>query len=178
MTPGIDRLAAEVGPAESAEAAIERMMEEHGDGILRLCFMMLGDRGLAEDAAQEVFWRAHRSYHTFRGESKEYTWLSAIAINCCRSAQRKRRLRIETSAQALESIPNISGADDHQDDTVIEKVMNLSPKYKEAVLLHYYQGFHVREIAGMLRVPVATVTSRLRRAREKLKGELKEWYDE
>ena len=56
--------------------------------------------------------------------------------------------------------------------------MNLSPKYKEAVLLHYYQGFNVREIAGMLRVPVATVTSRLRRAREKLKGELKEWYDE
>ena len=60
-------------------ADLERLMEEYGTGLLRLCALHLGDAALAEDAAQETLLRAWRRYGTFRGEAAERTWITAIA---------------------------------------------------------------------------------------------------
>ncbi len=172
------RSIAEESIKETPDQAVERWMDEYGDSLLRLCFMMLSDRGLAEDAVQEVFWRAYNKYHTYRADGSEQAWLSAIAMNYCRSQLRKAHLKPDNAASALDSVPDVSSPEEKAGDTVIEAVMNLSSKYRESILLYYYQGFKVSEIALMLHVPVATITARLRRAREKLKNELKEWYDE
>ena len=64
------------------------------------------------------------------------------------------------------------------DDTVLQAVMALKPRYKEPVLLYYYQGLPVKEIASVLGIAVSTVSVRLLRAREILKDQLKEWYFE
>ena len=58
-------------------ADLERLMEEYGTGLLRLCALHLGDAALAEDAAQETLLRAWRRYGTFRGEAAERTWITA-----------------------------------------------------------------------------------------------------
>ena len=63
---------------------------------------------------------------------------------------------------------------DHRE--VLEAVLSLPQKYREAVILHYYQGFSQEEIARALSVPPATVRSRLARARKKLEKALKGWY--
>ena len=55
---------------------------------------------------------------------------------------------------------------------LVSEIMKLPLKYKEVVLLYYYEGYSIKEIAAILRLPVATVGTRLSRARKLLKGEL------
>ena len=63
-----------------------------------------------------------------------------------------------------------------RDDTVILAIYQLKPKYREVVLLFYYQELKVKEIAGILGISESAVTVRLTRAREQLKGKLERWY--
>lgn len=65
---------------------------------------------------------------------------------------------------------------DSADDTVIRAVMALPPREKEAVLLKYYQQMKLGEIAQALDIPEGTVTSRLNRARDRLRRQLEGWY--
>lgn len=83
-------------------ADLERLMEEYGTGLLRLCALQLGDAALAEDAAQETLLRAWRRYGTFRGEAAERAWITAIALNVCRDLLRSpwHTRRMELSALA------------------------------------------------------------------------------
>lgn len=67
---------------DGKDERLYQMMEQYGDGILRMCALYLGDSALA----QETFLKAYRSMDTFRGESSEKTWLTRIAINLCRTS--------------------------------------------------------------------------------------------
>ena len=125
-------------------ADLERLMEEYGTGLLRLCALHLGDAALAEDAAQETLLRAWRRYGTFRGEAAERTWPSA------------------------EDAP--------WDDTPLRAVLSLPRKYREVVLLRYYEEFTLEEIADTLGIAPGTVSARLTRAKRRLRPMLEEWY--
>ena len=161
---------------ETTEEIVERLMQLHGDGLMRLCFMMLGDRALAEDAVQETFFKAYRAYGRFRHESSEYTWLTRIAINTCQSIRARAWFRLEVRKEHPEEIPGAYAQPDLPDDTVLRAVMALKPKYKDVVLLHYYQGLPTKEIADLLGIAQSSVSVRLMRARTMLKDRLKEWY--
>ena len=163
-------------PGKEREADISLLVECHGDTLLRFCFLYLNDLQLAEDAVQETYLKAHRAYHTFRGESSELTWLTAIALNCCRSLTRSAWFWHENRAVDLETLPQASVPFDPADDTVITEVMKLPRKYREVILLHYYQGLKLREIAGIMSLPEATLSTRLKRARATLKQTLERWY--
>ena len=159
-----------------AREEIGRLMAEYGDGILRQCLLMLGDLSQAEDAAQETFVRAWQSYGGFRAEASEKTWLTAIAANVCRNLLRSPWNRRRVDLSFLESCP--AGETEPPDDTVVRAVLALPPKYRQVVVLYYYRDCSTGEIAQMLGVPQGTVSVRLKRARERLKPMLKEWYDE
>ena len=161
---------------ETLEETMERLMSHHGDSLTRLCFMMLSARMLAEDAVQETFLRAYKAYPRFRHDSSEYTWLTRIAINCCHTIRARAWFRLEDRNKNPEDIPPACREDWLPDDTVIQAIMRLKPKYKDPILLFYYQGFSTKEIAKTLSLPVSTVSVRLLRARNMLKEELKEWY--
>ena len=70
------------------EADIEAWIEQYGNGLLRLCFLQLGDYALAEDAVQETFIRAWQNYERFEHRSSVKTWITTIAVNVCRSMRR------------------------------------------------------------------------------------------
>ncbi|NLG56821.1 MAG: RNA polymerase sigma factor [Clostridiales bacterium] len=163
-------------PDNNPEQAIQRMMDAHGSRLLRLCYLQLGDRQLAEDAVQDTFLKAWRGYAAFRQESSEVTWLTAIAINCCRSLKRKPWHRLIDRRVPAEELPEASAPFEPYDDTVTRAVMALPPASREAILMHYYQGLTVREIAQALSLPLSTVTTRLIRARDKLEKSLERWY--
>lgn len=163
-------------PGKEREADISLLVERHGDTLLRFCYLYLNDLQLAEDAVQETYLKAYRAFHTFRGESSEATWLTAIALNVCRSLTRSAWFKQENRAVDLDHIPEASVPFDPHDDTVITQVMRLPRKYREVILLHYYQGLKLREIAAMMSLPEATLSSRIKRARAKLKETLERWY--
>ena len=72
----------------------ERLIDEYGDELLRLCLFYMGDRQLAEDAFQETMVKAWRALENFRGESGMKTWLFHIAVNTCRDMLRSGWFRM------------------------------------------------------------------------------------
>jgi len=155
------------------EADLKQWIDQYGNGLLRLCLLQLGDYALAEDAVQETFIRAWQNYHRFEHRSSVKTWITTIAVNVCRSMQRSPWRKRTTS---LESLPELAESGEMPDFTVSQAVMKLPTDLKEVLLMHDLQGMKLREIAAARHIPLATASSRLNRARKRLRRELKEWY--
>ena len=153
-----------------ADRWLEEAIRAHGDSLLRLCFLYLRDRQLAEDAVQETFVRAWRAYGDFRQDSSDKIWLTRIAVNVCKSALRRER------PLPLSDAPEGSYEAQFRDDTVLQAVCALPQKLREVVLLYYFQELSTPEIARMLHLPRNVITARLSRARAQLKTDLKGWY--
>lgn len=163
-------------PDSQAEVEIARMMREYGAYILRLCFVSLGDRGLAEEAAQDTFVKAYRGWASFQEDSSEKTWLSAIAVNTCKDMRRRNWFKVRSRHVSLEDVPEPSVPFDERDDTLVKAVMLLPHRYREAIVLHYYQGLPVSDVAAILKLKTTGVYARLRRGQQMLKPVLEGWY--
>ena len=153
-------------------------MERWEKPMLHLCFAYLGDLALSEDAVQETFFRAWKGYGRFRGEAQEKTWLTRIAINACKDLMKSAWARKTDRSVTPDALPEGSVPFQARDDTVTRAVLALPPKMKEAVLLRWYQGLTLEEMARVLRLPRSTVNYRLKKAKALLRDELEEWYDE
>ena len=130
-------------------------------------------RYLKEDAAQETLLRAWQRYGTFRGEAAERTWITAIALNVCRDLLRSPW---HTHRMELSALAEPAAEDAPWDDTPLRAVLSLPRKYREVVLLRYYEEFTLEEIADTLGIVPGTVSARLTRAKRKLRPMLEEWY--
>lgn len=156
---------------------MERIISCYKDRLLRLCFLYLKDVSLAEDALQDTFLKVYKCYGAFRGEASEKTWITQIAMNVCKNYRKGFWFRRTASSEVLDTIPAVDDTEEIRDyRKVTEEVMNLPAKYREVVLLYYYQSIKTPEIARMLSMPESTVAVRLKRAREQLKKKLKGWY--
>ncbi|MCL2694446.1 MAG: sigma-70 family RNA polymerase sigma factor [Oscillospiraceae bacterium] len=155
---------------------ITEMFREHADSLLRMSFLYLKDRHLAEDAVQETFLNAYRNLEKFKGNSSEKTWLTRIAINACKNIMRSPGYR-HPHTELTEQIPDNS-VDwlNTERVSVSAEVGKLPLKYREAVLLYYYRELTTEETAKLLKVPRTTVEYRLRRAKTLLRKTLKECY--
>lgn len=163
-------------PATMQEEVLTRIMNAYGDSLLRMAYLYLGDAALAEDAVQETFIRAYKSWSSFRGESSEKTYLTRITINVCKDLLRSSWMRRIDRRRSLEQLPERGGEFEVEDPTVFKEISRLSPKYKEVILLFYYQELKLSEISALLKIPEATVSTRLLRARKKLYQSLEGWY--
>ena len=156
---------------------VEELIDQHGDDILRLCLLYMGERQLAEDAFQETFVRAWRHMNTFRGESSVKTWLSHIAVNVCRDMLRTPWLRMRRSVRSVEEMEHLPAPDATPRHELMDAIRALPDKYREVIVLVYVQDMKLREAAAQLRLPVPTVSTRLRRARARLAQLLSEEVD-
>ena len=163
---------AAMGPDNIQEERLVRLMDQYEVALLRMCCAYLHDASLAEDAVQETFVKAYKSFGSFRGESEEKTWLMRIAINTCKDMRRASWFRYVDRKKTLENIPAPIYDRTFEQAELAMDIMRLPRKYLEIVLLFYYQGMTVREIAQALKIPHQTVSSRLKRAREKLRATL------
>lgn len=153
----------------SHEEILARMIAQYEVSVLRTCYMYLRDRQLAEDAKQETFLKAYKALHTFRGESNEKTWLMRIAINTCRDMQRSAYFRFVDRRIAVDTLPlSAPDTDFGEADDLARAIMELPAKYKEVILLHFYQDMTFREIAAALHIAVPTVGKRIKAACSKL----------
>ena len=156
-----------VSSAETREETLARMVREHQASLLRLCYLSLRDQELARDAVQETFLKAYEGLHTFRGESTEKTWLTRIAINVCRDMRRAKWYRYVDRRFAPDAPKEREEASEEKIELDIA-ISRLPGKLREAVLLYYYQGMSVEEMAEVLHAAKSTVSMRIRRARERL----------
>lgn len=158
------------GPDSVRDQALCRLVNQYQTLLLRMCYLYLHDRALAEDAVQETYLKAYRALDTFRGECSEKTWLNRIAINTCRDMRRSSWFRYVDRRVTMEALPEAATEPGEEDIELTLSVMRLPQKLKEVVLLYYYQDMNTTEIAGALGVAQSTVSTRLKRARTRLRS--------
>jgi RNA polymerase sigma factor (sigma-70 family) len=154
-------------------AAFGALVERYRDAAVGFCCHHVGDFHTAQDIAQEVFLRAFVDLHALREPGKFGPWLRAIGLRLCQSWHRRRReslLPPEELACRLEADAG-HGAFDMTPARVLAKeaLQALPESQRQALMLKYLDGYSLVEIASLLAVPVETVRTRLRRARQRLR---------
>ncbi len=155
------------------EKEIERLMNQYGNDVLRMSYIYLKDQQLAEDAFQEVFMKVFKKFDSFRFESSEKTWIIKITINVCKDMLKNnwlKKVNLYDTDEIFNDDENINVVEHEIDKSELyHQVMTLPEKYQEVIILYYYQGFNVNEIASILNTTIGNVSSLLSRARVHLK---------
>jgi RNA polymerase sigma-70 factor, ECF subfamily len=174
--------------AAGDEDACAALVDEHQRLVYQLALHLLGDHNEALDLSQEVFLRVFRTIHRFRGQSALRTWIYRIAINQARNRMRwwRRRRRgqqvsLDDHVRAHGELPTESAAASpervYRQKEVAGRIWQaleaLPFDQKTAIVLREIDGLSYDEIAFSLGVAVGTVKSRLARARESLRCELR-----
>ncbi len=165
----------EQGGNRMDERQFETLYERYANDVLRVSYFYLGDRQQAEDVTQDVFIRLLTAAPDLRPGS-EKAWLLKVALNRCRDIWRAAWVkRVVLGSPALELAPAPDQMDDRLErQELLAAIRRLPADFRDAILLHYYQGYAINEIAEMLNVPEGTISSRLSRGRKKLEELLKE----
>lgn len=151
---------------------LERLVAQYQGAVLRTCYLYLCDRSQAEDAVQETFLKVYRNLDSFRGESSEKTWILKIAMRTCYDMNHSGWSRFFNRRVTPEMLPEASVPFTERDDALTQAVMRLPEKLRRVIILYYYQGLGVREIAETLGITQPSVSNRMKRGREKLKAAL------
>ena len=163
------------GSQSDSRSEIDRLMEQYGSSLLRMSVLYLKSVDLAQDAVQETFIKAYRYFNEYRGESSEKTWLITICVNTCRDMLRSAWFRHQSRID-LDSLPERPSDFVFPDDTVLTEVMRLPARYREVILLRYYEGLKLKEVASALQLSDGKVRNRLNKANNILRDRLQEWY--
>lgn len=163
----------------SMQLDIKTAIEHYRDTVFRVAFTYLRNVADADDVAQDVFVKLLRTARdvtpdqgrttkatAFSNEEHLRRWLIRVTINECKSLFRRPWRRTE-------DIENYTGTlamptQEHSD--LFVSVMKLPERYRVPLVLYYYLGFTTNEIASLIKVPGATVRTRLARGRAQLKA--------
>lgn len=174
--------------AAGDEDASAELVAEHHRMVLSVATNLLADRDEALDLTQEVFLRVFRTIHRFRGQSALRTWIYRIAVNQARNRQRwwRRRHRgdqvsLDEHLQRHGDVPlgsNLTAPDrmfaNHELAGRLQAALERLPfEQRTAIVLREIEGLSYDEIAFSLQLAVGTVKSRLTRARQTLRAELR-----
>lgn len=139
-----------------------------------ICAILLDDRDLAQDVVQETFIRVYKKMDSFRGArpESEKAWLTRIAVNLCRDEKRKSWFRLRERAKPIDmtAIPMEDATEEARE--LYAAVQALPKKYREVILLRFYQDLTAPEIAEILHQATGTIYHKLTRAQEMLKKRL------
>ena len=134
-------------------AAFDQLVLAHQDRVARLAYRLLGWSGEVDDVVQEVFLAMLKNLGKFRRDCRVSTWLTAITLNKCRSARRRRFLRLgflgrlSEQSHAAASSP---AAEEGRDPAALERIRSavraLPAKYREVVVLRYLEEMPVAEV--------------------------------
>jgi RNA polymerase sigma-70 factor (ECF subfamily) len=156
--------------------------------VLMLALHLVGDYEDARDLSQDVFLQVFRTLHRFRGQSALRTWIYRIAVNQARNRHRwwRRRRRgdqvsIDEHIEQHGELPSADVATDpdralSRKETaarVWQALDGLPFDQRTAIILREIDGLSYEEIAFSLGVAIGTVKSRLTRARDAMRGQLR-----
>jgi len=157
--------------------AFAELIDRYKVAVYNLCARMLGDPTEAEDAAQEVFVRAYTQLKSYTPGRKFSTWILSIASHYCIDLLRRRKPSVDLDTiafwkQSDQPEPEERALTGEVRDEVRELLNKLPDKYRGVTILRYWNDLSYDEIAQASGLSVATVKTRLFRARELLAKEL------
>lgn len=155
--------------------AFEQLVVAYRDQVFRLALRMCGNEADADEVAQEAFLSAWKALPNFRGDSQFSTWLYQLTSHAAIDLMRREKRQI-----AAEDITEVSAPDptpgpqqqaerSETQQAVRDAMAQLSPEYRQIVVLRFLQELSYEEIGTVLKLPPGTVKSRLNRAKAQLK---------
>jgi len=149
-----------------SEETVTAIIEKHADMVKRICMLYLKNPADAEDAFQEVFLKFFLNAGSLSGEAHQKAWLCRAAFNRCKDMVKSYWRKNVVSIEEME-IP----AQTPQEGETMQALLRLPPDDRQLIYLHYYEGYSIPEIAGLLHKNQNTVYTQLRRAKLKFKKE-------
>ena len=152
------------------DESMVRVVNQYSRMLLRIAMTRLASPADAEDAVQDVFLKLLATRPCFQSPEHEKAWLIRATIHrACDAARAASRRDLP-----LETVEALPAADTAEVSPILSAVQSLPVRYSSVLHLYYYEGYSIREIADLLRLPAPTVSSRLSRGRERLRKLLKE----
>jgi RNA polymerase sigma-70 factor, ECF subfamily len=150
----------------------EQLVDEHQSMVFSLAWRMTGDRGLAEEVAQDVFLELDRNLSRIESPEHALNWLRRVSVNRSADALRRRRVR---GVDLWVEIEEKHGAPLEEKQTALgsrlEHLLSTLPEAQRAALvLRYQEDMTPEEIALTVDAPVATVKSNLHRGLKLLRA--------
>ena len=153
--------------------AFEVLASAAVDRLYAIARLMLGDAHQAEDAVQDALVRAWQGLPELRDPERWEAWLRRLIVNAC-ADQGRRRVRQSAEVRMARFDPaagdDVRSVDDH--DQLDRGFRRLKPDQRAAVVLHYYLGLSVPEVAESLGVPVGTAKSKIHYAVDAMRAAL------
>lgn len=144
--------------------------EKYMDTIYRVAYSWTKNPNDANDVTQDVLIHLFKTTKEFESDFHLKNWLIRVTINQCKMLFRSPWNKMED----LGEYANTLGFEEESYLDLFRAVMNLDKKYRIPLLLFYYEGYSTAEISSILKIPEKTVSTRLFRAKAKLKDYLKE----
>ncbi|MEK3980156.1 sigma-70 family RNA polymerase sigma factor [Psychrobacillus sp. FSL K6-2836] len=167
--------------SEEKDFILEKVMIEYGNELVRLAFSYVKDTEIAKDMVQNTFIKCYKNVDSFRYDAQIKTWLYRITINECKDYLKSWNYKMvqvksfinETARSILPSVEK-TVIDKYNNENMKDTISTLPKEYREVVYLFYYDSLKTEEIAKVLDIPVNTVKTRLRRAKQRLLSMVKE----
>jgi RNA polymerase sigma-70 factor (ECF subfamily) len=152
--------------------SITESFHQYSDMVYRIALNSVRSISAAEDITQEVFLKLIEKQLTFESIQHEKAWLIRVTINYCKNYLKSGWFRKIT--ELTEDIPYISGIEySLEQKELYNQLMKLKELERTIVYLYYYEEYTLSEIAKILEMNSNTVATKLRRAKEKLKFQMK-----
>lgn len=161
------------------EAALVEVMDQYGDYLLRMAYLLVKDYQRAEEAVQDTFITAFHKIDQLKKESLLKSWLTTITINHCRQQMRSWSYRhivpnLETVERIIEDetvkSPEEGVLEVEWNQHLSSAIHLLDYKYREVITLYYFNELKITEISALINVKENTIKSRLNRGKKLLKG--------
>lgn len=147
------------------EEECERAIDRYADMVRRICLVHLRNAEETEDIFQNVLIRYMQHDGQFEDDEHEKAWMIRVPLNACKD---QLRFWFRHRTTPLEAVAELSIEEDRHSE-VLEAVLSLPEKYRDAIYLHYYDGYTARQIGEILHRSENTVYSLLSRGRDLLR---------
>jgi len=131
-----------------------------------------------ESAVQDVFIKAYENINSYNHERPFSPWLYRLAHNEFIDILRKEKRSPVAFIDFDTILPHAAAPETADGDSLAQELVGelgelleeLNPKYREPIVLHYYEGFAYKDIADILKIPIGTVGIRIKRGRDRLRS--------
>lgn len=144
--------------------------EKYMDTIYRVAYSWTKNPDDANDVTQDVLIQLYKTTKEFESDSHIKNWLIKVTVNQCKMFFRSMWNKMED----IDAYADTLGFEDKSYLDLFNAVMKLDKKYSVPLMLFYYEGYSTAEISVILNIPEKTVSTRLFRAKAKMKDYLKE----
>lgn len=160
---------------KSKDEQLKLLIDDYASYINRLAYLYVKDWSIAEDITQDVFLKCYEKMDTFRGDSSYKTWLYKITVNKCKDYLKSKWYRSILPTEYIKDVllttnrtPEQQVVANDEKHALAQLVLSLPGKYREVIILFYYEQLNIKEIAEITGIKQETIKTRLQRGKRML----------